>query len=179
MIIAETERLRLRHFRTADAEAMVRVLGDADVMRFGSGVRSPGDVRRWIVREVTDRYPAWGFGKWAVVERASDEVIGYCGLAAFNDRCLPGETEIGYRLAKSHWGNGYATEATRAVRDYAFAILELPRLIAVIDPENTASLRVAEKLGMSYVRDVMMEGWSHPDHVYAIDRAPVTGGGNR
>ena len=176
MVIAETERLRLRHFRTADAEAMVRVLGDAEVMRFGSGARSPGDVRRWIVREVTDRYPTWGFGKWAVVQRASDEVIGYCGLAAFNDRCLPGETEIGYRFAKSQWGKGYATEAARATIAHAFGTLELPSVIAVIDPENVASLRVAEKLGMRYVRDVMMEGWTHPDRVYGIDR-PATGNG--
>jgi RimJ/RimL family protein N-acetyltransferase len=170
MEIAVTQRLILRHFRTSDAEAMDRVLGDAYVMRFGDGVQAPDRVRFWIRREITDRYRTWGFGKWAVVEKASGDVIGYCGLAKFNDRVLPGEVEIGYRLARSHWGKGYATEAARAVVSCAFDTLELPRVIAVIDPENVASLRVAEKLGMRYVRDVIMEGWTHPDRVYAIDR---------
>jgi RimJ/RimL family protein N-acetyltransferase len=170
MVIAETERLILRHFRTSDAEAMDRVLGDAYVMRFGEGPQTADRVRFWIRREITDRYRTWGFGKWAVVERASDEVLGYCGLARFNDRVLPGEVEIGYRLARPHWGKGYATEAARATVAHAFGALDLPRVIAVIDPENVASLRVAEKLHMHYVRDVIMEGWTHPDRVYAIDR---------
>ena len=177
MEIAVTQRLILRHFRSADAVAMERVLGDAFVMRFGEGPQTADRVRFWIRREVTDRYRTWGFGKWAVVERGSGDVIGYCGLARINDRVLPGEVEIGYRLARAHWGKGYATEAARAVVAHAFGTLELPRVIAVIDPENVPSLRVAEKLGMRYVRDVMMEGWTHPDRVYAIDR-PVTGNGS-
>ena len=65
------------------------------------------------------------------------------------------EIEIGYRLARAHWGQGYATEAVTAVRDYAFAALEMPRLIALIDPANTTSIRVAEKAGMRYEADVM------------------------
>jgi len=171
MLIAETDRLILRHVRTSDAQAFERVLGNAEVMRFGEGPQPPERVRFWLRREITDRYPAWGFGKWAVVEKTSEEVIGYCGLAQFNARVLPGEVEIGYRLARPHWGKGYATEAARAVRDYAFGVLELPRLIAVIDPENRASLRVAEKIGMTYVRQVILDGWNHPDDVYAINRA--------
>jgi RimJ/RimL family protein N-acetyltransferase len=169
MVIAETERLILRHFRTSDAQAMDRVLGDAYVMRFGEGPQTADRVRFWIRREITDRYPTWGFGKWAVVEKLGGAVMGYCGLARFTDRVLPGEVEIGYRLARAHWGKGYATEAARAAVAHAFGTLQLPRVIAMIDPENVASLRVAEKLGMRYVRDVSMEGWTHPDRVYAID----------
>jgi RimJ/RimL family protein N-acetyltransferase len=168
-LIAETDRLILRRLRTSDAAAVERVLGDADVMRFGQGAQSPQGVRAWLRREITDRYPAWGFGKWAVVERSTGEMIGYCGLAQFNDRCLPGEAELGYRFAKSCWGRGYATEAARAARDYAFVVLQLPRLIAVIDPDNAASIRVAEKLGMRHIRDFVMPGWRHADRVYALD----------
>ena len=72
-------------------------------------------------------------------------------------------------MARSYWGRGYATEAAQAVRDYAFNRLRLPRLIAMIDPQNIASIRVAEKLGMYYEKDVMFEGYTHPDRVYAIE----------
>jgi RimJ/RimL family protein N-acetyltransferase len=82
--------------------------------------------------------------------------------------CGQPETEIGYRLARPYWGRGYATESARAVRDYALNTLRLPRLIAMIDPQNVASIRVVEKLGMHYEKDVMFEGYTHPDRVYAI-----------
>jgi len=79
------------------------------------------------------------------------------------------EIEIGYRLAKSAWGQGYATEAARSVRDFAFLTLGMKRLIAMIDPSNVASIRVAEKIGMRYERDVMFDSYTHPDLVYAIN----------
>jgi len=78
------------------------------------------------------------------------------------------EVEIGYRLARSTWDQGYATEAAKAVCDYAFTMLGIKRLIAMIDPSNVSSIRVAEKIGMHYEKDVMLEGYSHPDHVYVI-----------
>jgi len=95
-------------------------------------------------------------------------VIGYCGLFFFPDIEGQAEVEIGYRLARSVWGKGYATEAAKAVRDYAFNVLRLERLIAMIDPSNIASIRVAEKIGMHYEKEVMFEGYTHPDHVYVI-----------
>lgn len=74
------------------------------------------------------------------------EVIGYCGLFYFPDIGGQPEVEIGYRLARAFWCQGYATEAARAVRDYSFRVLGLPRLIAMIDPQNTASIRGAFRL---------------------------------
>jgi hypothetical protein len=106
----------------------------------------------------------------AVIEKTSNELIGYCGLFYYPDVCGQPENEIGYRLARPSWGRGYATEAARAVRDYSFGVLGLLRLIAMIDPQNVASLRVAEKLGMHYENDMMFEGYTHPDEVYAINR---------
>ena len=113
------------------------------------------------------RYQTWGFGPYALVEQSSQNVIGYCGLSLFPDLDGQAEVEIGYRLARSAWGQGYATEAAWAVRDYAFTTLGVKRLIAMIDPSNLASIRVAEKIGMKYEKEVMFEGYSHPDHVYA------------
>jgi hypothetical protein len=173
MIIAETERLILRHFQLADSEAMDRVFGDPEVMYFGRGVQSREWVREWLHRR-QQIYQKLGYGVWAVVEKRSQQVLGYCGLTHFPDINGQPETEIGYRLARRHWGHGFATEAARAVRDYSFDTLKLPRLIALIDPQNVASIRVAEKIGLVYEEDVMLDGYTHPDRVYAIVR-PANG----
>jgi ribosomal-protein-alanine N-acetyltransferase len=175
MVIAATKRLLLRPLHLGDADAMGRVFGDVEVMRYGDGVKTPGWVRKWIAQWTDDLYDRWGFGMWAVVENpgtvnSGGAVLGYCGLSRFPERCAPGETELGYRLARAHWGRGFATEAGRAVRDYAFGTLRLPRLIALIDPQNAPSIRVADKIGFRYDRDAMLEGYDHPDRVYALDR---------
>ncbi len=78
------------------------------------------------------------------------------------------EFEIGYRLIRSVWGNGYATEAAIAVRDHAFTVLNLTRLVALIEPVNNRSIRVAEKLGMKYEKDVFLPDYDHADHLYSM-----------
>lgn len=168
MIVVETERLILRHFHAFDGEAMWRVFGDAEVMRFGPGVRTQQWVREWLRGCMEDYYRILGFGPWAVVQKSSRSVIGYSGLFYFPDIAGRPEIELGYRLARPFWRHGYATEAAAAVRDYGFSVLCLPRLIALIDPQNTASIRVVEKVGMRYEREVMLEGYSHPDRVYSM-----------
>ncbi|MDQ2691068.1 MAG: GNAT family N-acetyltransferase, partial [Chloroflexota bacterium] len=95
---------------------------------------------------------------------------GYCGLFYFPDVGGKPEVEIGYRLRRSAWGKGFATEAACAVRDFAFNSLGMQRLIALIDPDNIASIRVAEKLGMQYEKDIMLPGYTHPDRIYAVSR---------
>src|SRR5262245_8773416 len=162
-----TERLILRHFQITDREPMYRIFCDAEVMRFSDGIKTKEWVDAWLLT-CLERYRTWGYGPYAVVEQHSQIVIGYCGLFFFPDIDGRAETEIGYRFARSTWGQGYATEAALAVRDYAFTTLGIKRLIAVIDPSNVASIRVAEKIGMQYEKDVMLEGYTHPDHVYVI-----------
>ena len=169
MIVAETERLLLRHFHAFDGEAMDSVFGDAEVMRFGPGTQSQAWVRDWLC-ECQENYSRLGFGPWAVVSKSLGQVIGYCGLFHFPNIDEQSEIEIGYRLARPFWGQGYATEAVVAVRDYSFNVLCLPRLVALIDPQNVASIRVAKKTGMQYEKDVMLEGYDHPDHLYSITR---------
>lgn len=171
MIIVETERLILRHFRALDSEALARVFGDAEVMRFGPGVQSPQWVRDWLRGCLVDYYQKLGYGPWAVVEKTSRAVIGYSGLFYFPDIAGRPEIELGYRLARLAWGRGYATEAAHAVRDLAFTTLGLKRLIAMIDPANGASIRVAEKIGMQYEKDIVFGGYNHPDRIYSISSA--------
>jgi [ribosomal protein S5]-alanine N-acetyltransferase len=168
MFLLATERLILRHFHILDAEPIYRVFGDPEVMRFGDGVQSKDWVRSWLNSCLERYHQTWGFGPYAVVEKRSQDVIGYCGLFYFLDVGGQPEVEIGYRLARSAWGQGYATEAASAVRDFAFTTLSIKRLIAIIDPSNSASIGVAKKIGMHYEKEVMLKGYTHPDHIYAL-----------
>ncbi|HET6597816.1 MAG TPA: GNAT family N-acetyltransferase [Anaerolineales bacterium] len=168
--ITSTERLILRYFHILDAEAMYQVFCDPEVMRFSDGLQTKEWVHEWLHTCLERYYQTWGFGPYAVVEKQNSEVVGYCGLFYFSDINGQPEVEIGYRLVRSAWRKGYATEAARAVRDFAFMTLSLNRLIAIIDPSNTGSIRVAEKIGMLQEAEVMLEGYTHPDHVYAIQR---------
>lgn len=97
------------------------------------------------------------------------KTIGYCGLTHFSDIEGQPEIEVGYRLARAWWGQGFATEAARGVRNYAFHSLGLSRLVSLIEPSNTASLRVAAKLGMHREREVMLPGYDHADYLYVVD----------
>lgn len=169
MFLLTTERLLLRHFQPSDAESLYHVFGDPEVMRFSDGVKTKEWIHHWL-RTCQERYASWGFGPYAIVKRENQDVIGYCGLFSYTDIDGRPEIEIGYRLRRSAWGKGYATEAAQAVRIYAFTQLGIKRLIALIDSANIASIGVAKKIGMHYEKDVMLEGYSHPDHVYVITR---------
>jgi [ribosomal protein S5]-alanine N-acetyltransferase len=170
MFELQTERLILRHFSSADDEALYKaIFNDPEVMRFSDGIQSLEWTHAWIQHCQQDYYEAKGYGPFAVIERSARRLIGYCGLFYFSEVNGQPEIELGYRLARSAWGRGYATEAAIAVRDYAFTTLGIKRLVSIIDPSNIASIRVAEKLGMRFEAEVMFEGYSHPDHVYAIN----------
>lgn len=175
-LILNTKRLVLRQVENADAAALNRVFGDPEVMRFGPGAQTAEWVEAWIRSLVEDVYLTRGYGPWAMVEKRQGAVIGYCGLLHFDDLDGQSEIEVGYRLARPFWGQGYATEAVRGVRDYAFGTLNITRLVALIDPQNAASIRVAEKAGLRYEKGVMLEGYDHPDHLYVISRSPLSSG---
>ena len=170
MLDAETDRLLIRRFRLTDADALDRVFGDPEVMQFGPGVQSRAWVRAWLHDILENDAQKPGYGPRAVVDKTSGQVMGYCGLFYFPDLAGQPEIEIGYRLARPFWGQGYATEAVVAVRDYELNVLGLQRLVAMIDPQNTASIRVAEKAGMYSEKEVMLAGYSHPDLLYVIER---------
>ncbi|MEM0966236.1 MAG: GNAT family N-acetyltransferase [Verrucomicrobiota bacterium] len=171
MTIIETERLLLREFETADIDSLAYIFADAEVMKFSRGIKSREETRAWLAK-CSNNYSSFGFGLWAVVEKSGQEVIGYCGLSCFPDICGQKEVEVGYRLARSRWGFGFATEAALAVREYGFNVVGLERLIALVDPDNTASIRVARKIGMEFEKEAFLEGYDYPDHVYSIEKQP-------
>ena len=156
-IIAETPRLFLRQFAREDALQMNAILGDPEVMRYSrTGPMLPEQIATYLQRWMAS-YRTLGYGLWGVVDRQTEELTGYCGLNAIE---VDGqaEVEMGYRLARSHWGRGLATEAASAVAEVAFERLRLPRLIAIIDPRNVESQRVAEKVGLAYEKDATVYG---------------------
>ena len=115
MVVLETKRLLLRHFNNADVEAMCGIFQDNEVMRFSEGVRTTQEIRYWIDQNIETNQSRPGWGALGVVEKKSAKLIGYCGLFFFKDICGQPETEIGYRLMRSFWGKGYATEAAQAM----------------------------------------------------------------
>jgi RimJ/RimL family protein N-acetyltransferase len=140
----ETERLVLRTFRESDTDAYAEMVGDAEVMRFlGGKVMSRQEAWRNMAM-VLGHWHLRGYGFWAVEERASGELVGRVGC--WKPEGWP-SLEVGWTLRRAHWGRGYATEAARASLEYAFETLDRPHVISLIDPNNTNSIRVAERLG--------------------------------
>jgi RimJ/RimL family protein N-acetyltransferase len=161
-----TPRLLLRELKSADAPALFEVLGDPETMRFYPQPYSREEVDEWIGRQI-GRY-AMGAGLLGVVLRDSGTLIGDCGLVWQEVEGVE-EPEIGYHVHREHQGRGYATEAARAVRDYAFGTLGCDHVISMIRPENLASRRVAEKNGLTVDRTVFWRGYDHC--VYQLRKA--------
>lgn len=166
MIVAETPRLVLRRFTPADLDFLAALFADPEVMRFSLGVRDREVSRLWL-ENVIASYADNGWGHWAVVTRDDGRLIGFCGLWTV-DVDGRDEVELAYRLTPSSWGRGLATEAASAARDAGFGHYGLERLVSLIDADNVASWRVAEKVGMRYERDV--EVWEQRLRLYAIHR---------
>ena len=143
----ETERLVLRLFTPDDVQAMYDLNSDPEVTRYAEAapVRDLQEAREKLESGPLSDYEKYGYGRFAIEDRATGKVIGFCGIKFIPEIGLP---EIGYRLAKVYWGRGLATEAARACVDFARDDLKIGKLVALIIPENTASVRVAEKLGM-------------------------------
>ena len=176
MTILETPRLVLRELAAEDADALARILGDPETMRYYPAPYDRAGVEQWIARN-RQRYKDDGVGLWGMVlkstvlkstpSQSAGELIGDCGIIRQE---VEGEHlyEIGYHLRRDFWGRGLATEAAIACRDWAFANLKTDRVISLIRPENLASRRVAERNGMKVWKEVTWRGLPHL--VYSIER---------
>lgn len=143
----ETTRLILRPMNETDAEAVFAMRSDENVMRF---IRPPqtreSEAKDWI-NLVSSRWADEKIGFCAVIEKASNTFIGWCGLWRLTET---GETEVGYALVREVWGRGFASEAARAFLHYGFDELDLDKIVAVAQPENQASQNVMKRLGMNF-----------------------------
>ena len=145
-MVFETERLYLREMDKADFESLCEILQDEETMYAYEGKFSDTEVQEWLDRQIS-RYQKWNFGLWAVILKETDEMIGQCGLTMQPWKEIE-VLEIGYLFNKSYWHMGYAIEAARACKKYAFEILKADEVCSVIRDTNTASQNVAIRNGM-------------------------------
>jgi ribosomal-protein-alanine N-acetyltransferase len=169
--VLQTTRLLLREFTPQDADALALVLSDPETMRYYPAPYDRAGVEQWIERN-RQRYRHDDVGLWAMeLTKTPDselhKIIGDCGIILQE---VEGERlyEIGYHLRRDFWGQGLATEAAIACRDWAFAHLKADRLISLIRPENLPSCRVAERTGMTVWKEVNWRAFQH--YVYSIER---------
>jgi RimJ/RimL family protein N-acetyltransferase len=178
-VFLETERLLLRRFIESDVNVLFDLDGDPEVMRFITGGKpTPRDViRNEILPRFLRAYERFeGFGVWAAIEKSTGEFVGWFEFYPWKD-VGPEEVELGYRLRRSAWGKGYATEGSRALIRKGFTELGVQRVVAETMVVNTASRRVMEKAGLRYVRTFheewpwRIEGEEHGDVEYALTKA--------
>ncbi len=145
----DTERLRLRHPRPTDADAVLAIFGNAEATRYWSHEPLPTlDGARTYLAGIDTGFAERDFFQWAITEQEEDGLIGTVTLADWSKQNR--RAEIGFMLHPLHWGKGYAGEAVCAVLAFAFGPFDLHRIEADVDPRNAASVRLLERLGFQY-----------------------------
>ena len=149
--IIETKRTILRRFTLDDADAVYELNSNPEVQKYtGDELVDSLERAKEIITNVSFKdYNTYGYGRWAVVHKKDDKVIGFAGL-----KYLPeiDETDIGYRFLPEYWGRGLATEVSIPTIDYGFETLQLDRIIGIAMKENIASWKIIEKLGMTFYK---------------------------
>jgi len=173
----ETERLFLRAFEEKDAADFFRLNSHPEVIRYtGDPPVESVEAAQVGIRN----YPDWslyGIGRWATIEKATGEIIGFAGL-----KYLPefDEVDLGYRFLPEYWGKGLATESSIACLRYGFEVLGLERIVGYTESENLASIRVLEKVGMVRQEPILYDG--EPAEFFVLEiaryRSRLGGGGD-
>ena len=178
MHIIETARLRLRPFTVDDLDALhAAVYGDAEVTRYlPGGAPWPREKVQKLIAFYVKHWEEHGFGPWAVIHRADSRFIGEAGLNTV-PKTDPPEVEVLYAYARAYWGRGIATESASASLRYGFEEAGLERIIALAFPENIASQRVMQKIGMTheglqYYYDADLETYSISREAFQWDGSP-------
>ena len=157
-VFLTTERLRLRHPRPEDAETLAAIFVDPEVMTHLGGPRDFGEMVADMQSEaVAEPNPV---DLWPLERLEDEQLVGYCGVVPKEVDGMQ-EHEVIYILARSAWGNGYATEAAAGIIDYAFSTLDLDHVISMIHADNDPSARVALRCGMTHERDTVRPGGKH------------------
>lgn len=148
--ILETERLLLRELNPNDAENFYKLNLNLNVIKYtGNSAFKDIDEAQEFLENYQD-YKLNGCGRWAVIEKSNNEFLGWCGLKY--DKNLD-ETDIGFRFFEEHWNKGFATESAQACIDYGFENLNLKTIIGRAMSENVASIKVLEKIGLSFDKE--------------------------
>ncbi len=153
-IFAETKRLILRELVEEDEESLFELDSDPEVHRYlGNQPVKNIEQIRLVIAFIRQQYEDNGIGRWAVIEKETQQFIGWSGLKLFREPVNGYENfyELGYRFMKKHWGKGFATEAAKASVDYGFNTLKLHEIFAMTDVNNLNSKQVLKKTGFTYL----------------------------
>ena len=151
----ETQRLTHREFFVEDAGSVFALNSNPDVMRFtGESLLGSLDAARCFIADYPD-FDRVGYGRWACILKETQSIVGFCGLKYLPDI---DEVDLGFRFLPTYWGRGLATEACSATLDFGFNTIGLARVVAFVMPENAASIRVLEKVGMQFDADFDYDG---------------------
>jgi RimJ/RimL family protein N-acetyltransferase len=155
--VLETPRLVFRRLDDDDAPFIVALLNDPDWLRFigDRGVRTPDDARAYLLRGPLAAYARVGFGLWRVERKADGVPMGICGLV---DRDGLDDVDVGFAFLPAFRGHGYAFEAASATLVHARDVLGLPRVVAIVSPDNARSVALLEKLGLHFERMTTLPG---------------------
>lgn len=167
--VIETERLSLRELSEADAAFILELLNDPGFIRFiaDRGVRTLEGAARYIEERFAESYRQHGFGLWLVEAKDEGVPAGICGLLK-RGAPVPG-VEVGYAFLPRFRSRGYAFEAASAALRHARDVLNVPRLYAVVNPDNAASIRLLEKLGMRFEHKVRLAGEESEINLFSTD----------
>ncbi len=167
-MILETERLYMREMTQEDFQSLCKIMQDEEAMYAYEGAFSDVEVQEWLDRQIS-RYRKWGFGLWAVILKGTDEMIGQCGLTMqpWKDKEV---LEVGYLFRRIYWHNGYAVEAAKACKRYAFETLDAKEVCSIIRDTNIASRNVAVRNGMTIADSWMKHyrGVDMPHYRYVV-----------
>ncbi len=168
----ETGRLLLRPWRPEDAEAWCGILQEKDILRFFPNPSPPARSKaEQYIEHHNAHWARHSYGHWAVVTPPDSRIIGWCGLEYLPDL---DDVEVAYLLSHRAWGQGYATEAAKAAVKFGFETAGLPKIIGLVHPENSASIRVLEKCGLTYADRVRL--WGMEILRYRISRTAYESG---
>ncbi len=163
-IVLETQRLYLREFTLADAQLLVDLNSNPEVVKYLHEPDTTLAVAQQVLEQIIlPQYALYNHGRWAIHIKGTDEFIGWCGLKYVKER---NEIDLGYRLFQHHWGKGYATEAAKATIAYGFDALHMQRIMAMAHIENTASQNVILKCGLQYLHEAIVDNC--PVKVYEL-----------
>ncbi|CAD7815709.1 hypothetical protein CHRY9390_03022 [Chryseobacterium aquaeductus] len=166
--ILETERLLLREFDVTDGESFYELNLNPKVIKYtgNSAFKNVSEAKAFL--ENYSDYQKNGYGRWAVIHKPNKEFLGWCGLKY--DENLD-ETDIGFRFFEHFWNQGFATESAKACIDYGFKKLNLKTIVGRAMKENSASIKVLEKIGLQYVEDFDFDGYEGV--IYSIENKSI------
>lgn len=167
MTVLETDRLLLRKFSVADAEFILELLNQPSFLRFigDKGVRTLADARDYILQGPVASYERHGFGLYLTVLKEGALPIGMCGLLK---RESLADVDIGFAFLPRFWAKGYALESALAVKAYGLDVLGLRRFVAITNPDNEASIKLLERIGMKYEQMIRLSADEPEIRLYAF-----------